>query len=218
MIVLLGVYIGASFSSEEARWSRELRSLHWSLGSIVTVTYSWLSRSYNAFSCKSRCWTFRSGLASDADGMQSVGKGKSEPSQASRWYPRNVLSLMYEVMDFNTVRKIKENMLSVSLSRCWINPETEKGSFFSCVDKAEKMLLWRSWLSMENMILIIFSGVHFLFLIKTSGLLVNFPTLFETWLIALESVFLTWVLYFMNSTSLELTIRFLYSNSGGSCF
>ena len=26
--------------------------------------------------------------------------------------------LMYEVMDFNTVRKIKENMLSVSLSRC----------------------------------------------------------------------------------------------------
>ena len=31
---------------------------------------------------------------------------------------RNVLSLMYEVMDFNTVRKIKENMLSVSLSRC----------------------------------------------------------------------------------------------------
>ena len=55
MIVLLGVYIGASFSSEEARWSRELRSLHRSLGSIVTVTYSWLSRSYNAFSCKRRC-------------------------------------------------------------------------------------------------------------------------------------------------------------------
>ena len=24
------------------------------------------------------------------------------------------------------------------------NPETEKGSFFSCEDKAEKMLLWRS--------------------------------------------------------------------------